>query len=174
MRVYIDAGAYEGDTLDCAKLFNFNADYKIAFEPNPKYFPMLAQMGIDELDNVGVWVSDEIKEFAVDNTETPMGSTLMPGKKNSWAKFPKLEVHCIDFAQYLKDLYERLDVTELLVKLDIEGAEFPVLEQLIETGADKLITKLYVEMHPNKVVEYTTTYSDELLERLSCEVVKWH
>lgn len=35
----------------------------------------------------------------------------------------------------------------VLVKLDIEGAEFAVLDDLIETGAISLINDLYVEFH---------------------------
>lgn len=83
----------------------------------------------------------------------------------------KLDVHAIDLAVFL----EKYKDDTILLKMDIEGAEFPVLEHLIKTGADKYINKLYVEMHPNKVPEYTSTYSATLLSRLKCgEVNEWH
>jgi hypothetical protein len=40
-----------------------------------------------------------------------------------------------------------------LLKLDIEGAEVPILEALLSTRAIKRIDKLFVETHDNKIPE---------------------
>lgn len=172
MRVYIDCGAYNGDTLDCEKLFGFKADYKIAFEPNPNFFAILAQKEIDELHNAAVWIEETILPLAVDNTNSPQGSTIMPGKKEAWERFPKIDIHAIDFSDFLRT-YKN---DEVLIKMDIEGAEFSVLDKMIKDGTASIPSKMYVEFHPNKVNEYSTLHKDSLIEQLTklTHIKEWH
>jgi len=40
---------------------------------------------------------------------------------------------------------------ELILKLDIEGAEYKVISDLFETGAIKYISRLMIEWHYNKI-----------------------
>jgi FkbM family methyltransferase len=54
------------------------------------------------------------------------------------------DLPCIDLSRFLRDF----DVTDLVVlKLDIEGAEYDVLERLIVTNAVSRLSELYVEYH---------------------------
>jgi FkbM family methyltransferase len=179
--IYIDLGAYDGDSIHefmkMSKLPVPAGQFKIyAFEPNPnlftKLYPLIEQYeNIMEIDTGAAWVKDEIREFAVDTTATPMGSTLMPGKVAIWDNFDKYEVHCFNFSSWLKQFQNDY----VIVKCDIEGAEFPLLEKLIRDGTDKIINQLWLETHPNKVKEYTSKYSENLIKRLSCDLVKeWH
>lgn len=168
MNVYIDCGAYNGDTLNCEKLFGFNADYKIAFEPNPNYHARLAKRRIDRLEKSVVWYENTTIKFSIDKSKTPMGSSVMKTKPQ-FNKGTKIQVPAIDFAEYITQFKD--DV--ILVKMDIEGAEFKVLKHLIDTGTDQLIDKLYVETHENKIPEYTSKHAEDLIARLSCKVEKW-
>ncbi len=52
---------------------------------------------------------------------------------------------CIDLANYLLRTFSSEDY--LILKLDIEGAEYDVLERLIQAQALLLIKELYVEYH---------------------------
>lgn len=54
-------------------------------------------------------------------------------------------VECIDFAQFVKDLCSEEDY--VLVKIDIEGSEFDVLDHLLDSADVSVITELYVEFH---------------------------
>jgi hypothetical protein len=54
-----------------------------------------------------------------------------------------------------------------IVKMDVEGAEYPLIRHLIETGADKKLERLLVEWHP------PTTGRAYLLSLLSCPVEEW-
>lgn len=175
MKVYIDGGAYNGDSLDCRRLFSFKADYIIAFEPNPDMFPTLAHKlhdgEINELHNAIIWTEETILPFSVDNGNPPLGSSAMPSKK-TYDTGTLYELHAIDFAEFVSGYKD----DELLVKLDIEGAEFPVLRKLIDTGNIKYIDRLAVEFHPNKVTEYTTQDKDNLIAELQTltNFEEWH
>lgn len=169
MNVYIDCGAYNGDTADCNNLFEFDADYKIAYEANPLLYSKIPKFAYNEIHNKAVWIKNTNTIFYVDQSETPMGSTLMFSKKTG--KLTPINIKTVDLAHIL----EKYKDENVLVKMDIEGAEFLVLEHLIRTGTDKYIDTLYVETHENKVPEYTGTYKNDLISRLNCgEIYLWH
>jgi len=60
--------------------------------------------------------------------------------------------------------------------MDVEGSEFPILEKMLKDDTAKYMNQLWVEMHPNKVREYTSIDSNNLIERLKqhTEVELWH
>lgn len=53
---------------------------------------------------------------------------------------------CVDLANYISQSFSHDDY--LVLKLDIEGAEYNILERLIETQVLLRIKELYVEYHP--------------------------
>ena len=59
-----------------------------------------------------------------------------------------VRVRTIDFAQWLGERFCRADAVD--VKMDIEGAEFQVLEHLLRTGRADLIDTLAIEWHTTK------------------------
>ena len=182
MKVFIDAGAYDGDTVK--QFFNWGfmignpKSFKVyAFEPNPNMKKQLEDIASQHTNVTyvpkAVWVEDTEIEFAVDTTPTPLGSTVMPGKVNIWEHFGKVTVEAIDFSEWLKQFKN----DEVTIKMDIEGAEFPVLEKMITDGTIFIPKRLMVEFHPNKVREYTTTYKNELVEKIQkmgVPLVEWH
>jgi len=58
-------------------------------------------------------------------------------------------VDAVDFGRWLEDNFQKRDF--IWVKLDIEGAEYPVLEKMIEDGTIEYVDQLYVEFHNVKV-----------------------
>lgn len=168
MNVYIDCGAYDGDTADCKKLFNFKADKTIGYEPNKIYRDKLIKL-FDEFYDSAVWTADGASTFYIDHATTPMGSTMMSSKTTGDLR--PIECATVDFSKVI----EKYKNDTLLVKMDIEGGEFVVLQDLINKNLDQYIDILYVEMHPNKIPEYTSKYSDELIKKLNCGKVElWH
>jgi Methyltransferase FkbM domain len=55
------------------------------------------------------------------------------------------EVKAIDFGNWLKRNYTKDDV--VYVKFDIEGAEYPILDQMLNDGTMTLVDRLYIEFH---------------------------
>jgi Methyltransferase FkbM domain len=78
-------------------------------------------------------------------------------------------VVCFDLARFLLELPE----DEIIVKMDIEGAEKLVLEHLIATGADRRISLLLVEWHDHRDFVETFDRAD-LIARLHCPIEEWH
>jgi FkbM family methyltransferase len=71
------------------------------------------------------------------------GTVSYQPDKTSSHIFGEEEVPCFDFAQWLMDLGQRV-----VVKMDIEGAEYVLIGHLRLTGTDRLIDELLVEWHP--------------------------
>lgn len=180
--IYVDLGAYNGDTF---LSFMANTDLPVApeefeiylVEPNPAFTAILTKLA-DKFDNIkevkseAAWTDDGFIEFAQDTNLLAYGSTVMKAKENIWNTMPHIKVRCFDFSNWIKQFKNDY----LIVKMDIEGAEFPILEKMIKDKTIKLINQLWVEMHPNKVREYTSIDSDDLIERVRkhTEVTLWH
>lgn len=179
--VYIDLGCYDGDSVEqfrnwCKIAFDPEWEWQIfAFDPNPRFresWERKTGRGT-KFQSKAAWIHDGEIEFAVDGTENPLGSTVMPGKKSIWDHFEKITVPCFDFSEFLKAFHDAF----VVVKMDIEGAEFPILEKMIQDGTIKIPALLAVEFHPNKVVEYSTTDKIDLIDRIKpfCpRLVEWH
>lgn len=56
-------------------------------------------------------------------------------------------VNTINFSEFLKSVVKSDEENFILIKMDIEGSEFDVLDSLIESGYFKLINEIYVEFH---------------------------
>lgn len=176
MKYFVDLGAYTGDTIkefyNWIGLIGDPMEFEIfAFEPNPDLFDQMTRISRDfpnvVFKNWAAWTYDGKIKFAKDQTETPMGSTVMKSKKAIWDAYPHIEVKCFNFSQWLKQMFNEND--EVYVKMDIEGAEFPVLEKMIEDGTIGIPKILFVEFHANKVEEYTTEYKNDLVDRIAME-----
>jgi FkbM family methyltransferase len=148
------------------------------YEPNPKFTKILRQLktnfgNIIAVSQKAAWISDGEKKFALDHNTLAYGSTLMESKVESWQAFKKITVDTFDFSKSLKPFRHHY----LIVKMDIEGAEFPILEKMIIDGTDVYMNQLWIEVHPNKVRDYTTGYALDLIERIKKRGVKvtlWH
>lgn len=167
--VFIDLGAYDGDTVQKFMTKSYRLPVPpeeflvYAVEPNSDLFDALAKT-VKDYPNIQVikkaaWINDGKIEFAIDKTkDSPMGSTLMPGKKNIWDHFGHYSIECFDFPQWLKQFKDDF----VIVKCDIEGAEFPIFSKMIIDGSVKLIDELWMEWHHGKVIEYSTEHKDKL------------
>lgn len=69
----------------------------------------------------------------------------MPGQR---AVEEVQEVRTVDIARWLKERFCAAD--QVYVKMDIEGAEFEVLEHLLDRGAAVLLDNMSIEWHTAK------------------------
>lgn len=70
---------------------------------------------------------------------------------------PGEDVPCFDLAEFVRDL----PPTRIVLKLDVEGAEYPLLERLHAQGLDSRLEVVLVEWHRPERVE------------LDCPVEEW-
>lgn len=181
MNVFVDLGCYDGDTVEEFRnwrkiAFPDKEDWKIyAFDPNPKFKDIWETKKDEhtEFHHKAAWISDGIIEVAIDSSEEPLGTTVMPGKKKIWDNNEKISVECFDFPHWI----ETFENDFVVVKMDIEGAEFPILERMLYLGTARIPAYLLVEFHSNKVEEYSTDDKNRLIRKLKnngANVLEWH
>jgi FkbM family methyltransferase len=122
------------------------------------------------LERKAAWIEDGEIEFARVRGLRGWDSTVMRSKnaKGEWTGAGEIiRVPCFDVSAWLRTLPE-----PPVVKLDVEGAEFPILEKLVADGTDALVAELLVEWHDDKMADHTARKS-ALLGSLRCPVAGW-
>lgn len=75
-------------------------------------------------------------------------------------------VRTVDVARLVNELPD----DEIVMKLDCEGSEYPILQRLTATGADRKLSKVLVEWH--RLSDHEQEQKN-LLRSLRCEVEEW-
>lgn len=156
-KVYIDLGCYDGETIREFLTTHKGQGWEVyGFDPN---YHMLEQwQQIQEefpkenitFDNAIAYNQDGIMQFTIRPDIHVMGSTAMP-EKVGFGEGEMIEGHCFDFSAWLKTLERKGVYKKIVVKMDIEGAEFPVIEKMIEDKTIHIPDKLLVEWHDERM-----------------------
>lgn len=145
-----------------------------AFEPNPAAFAELER-------NTAAFPNVKARQAAVTTEPGPVklflhkwaeedpvhwstGSSLLL-EKNNVRDDRFTTVEGVAFAAFVRELGPR---TISLLKMDIEGAEVAVLEQLLDEGLHTRIKEAFVEMHDRRIASLAAP-SRRLRERLRAE-----
>jgi FkbM family methyltransferase len=162
--VFLDLGTHLGQGLEHF-IYELKIDdqWKVhTFEANPDTYKQFTEGVYNKYPfivahNKAVSNRDGMLQF---NQETFPGeptatgqasSTIDMSKWDPWGNnqsaqhFSSIEVSCIDFAKFIKDNFNEQD--NIFIKMDIEGAEFDVLEKLYNEDLFRLINILAVEWH---------------------------
>jgi FkbM family methyltransferase len=154
-KIFIDCGAFDGCSVRMfLDIYPNSKEFEIySFEPNPnlaKYHPVSPS----HFSNKAVWIREGEKNFYIHGTSG--GSTIIREKSKhnnrKAAKKPKdfsmgkrRKVQCLDLSNWIKKNFKKEDY--IILKMDIEGAEYPVLHKMIEDGSITYINQLYCEWH---------------------------
>jgi len=147
--IFVDAGAHEGETIahfEKSNLYSQHPWEMFAFEANPNLIPDIPKKPNLTVLNKAVWTEDGTVEFYLG--ENTLSSSLLGDKKPGLSKTP-IRVESVDFGQWLKKNFSKDDV--IFVKLDIEGAEYDVLDKMLKDESITYVDRLYVEFHNEKV-----------------------
>lgn len=167
-KIFIDAGAYNGDTV---KLFleqypeadQFEIFY---FEPNPNFKKQLESLQSEKRIFIpkAVWVDDTTMKFYLDSNN--LGSTLMRSKcsRSNLDKDNPIEVEAIDLSNWIKKNFSIDDF--IVLKMDIEGAEYTVLNKMIEDRTIHYIKEIYIDWHGRKLAYFNKKIHHKLLNFL--------
>jgi len=110
---------------------------------------------------VAVWTMDgKIDLFLCTR---PDGHSIVPGKNNCGPSMDH-RVDCIDFSRWLEENASSRD--DVKCKMDIEGAEYAVLDCLLTKGTIKHIKELTVEFHWKRLPHGYRKVHHNLLKRL--------
>lgn len=163
-RVFIDLGAYIGDTIEkLAKKWHPETatSYEVyAFEANPDNIPRVvtyaqAKAGTPgypwRIDVIPVAVTDfdGVVYFKTDTRNVKTGGSIIAATPHATGDF--VPVPSARFTDFLQRTVNQEDYVSL--KIDVEGAEFAILEDMMKQGSFKLVDEIYVEWHHRFVRE---------------------
>jgi len=144
--VFIDCGFYKGGGL-------FQFLRSVDFDPSDESFEIYA---FDPTPRVNIskenFITNFYKKAAWTRTGTIEFNTTnrRGGKVNSvyhrfLGKTNVIQVSCIDFDKWIREKFAKED--NIIIKMDIEGAEHELLEQMYKNGSISYINILYLEKH---------------------------
>lgn len=162
--VFINVGAGLGSDIDgFLNLSPSHKDWEIfVFECNPNLISTIRSK--HPTANIMVYAAST-KDG---NSKLYLGkqyvnSSLNPNKINVSIN-DYLEVQTIDFSKWLLDTFTKDD--NIILTLDIEGAEYDLLEKMIGDDSLDLIDELYVEFHGKKISTVSMHYERHLVNYL--------
>jgi len=163
-KVFIDCGARR---CDVTRIFLEQGltdwDYYL-FEPSPKlngYFKKLVedypQVNFD-YSKKAVWIEEGEIDFYYSRRGNS-GSTILKEKfSNKVDHDNPVKVETIDFSSWVKDNINKDDY--IILKVDIEGAEYEVLNKMVEDGTLDYADELIVEFHGESKMHRTQRHHD--------------
>lgn len=174
-KLFLDCGSHDGNSALKYKTEETEVDI-ISFEPNEALHHHYADIPT-ELVPYGVSATTGKKLFTIDEIDSD-GTTFVQSKpvdatrkvKNEEA--PKTFWHCIDIAKIVNLAAEYYK--DIILKLDVEGAEYEIIERLIDTQEINKISKVYVEWHWEKC-KFTEQYHNRIKKRIpnSIDIEPW-
>lgn len=148
MRTLLDCGAFTGDSVPTLIKGYGPFDRIVCFEANPNLEVRADDCEI-EVVRAAVWRTDGEMTFFFGDHDTQ--SSVMENKvTGNFTEERSATVRCIDLAEWIvQNVGKDHDV---VLKLDIEGAEFDVLERLLDHPASfAKLEKVLVEWHDNRL-----------------------
>jgi FkbM family methyltransferase len=179
-RIFIDCGAHEATSVEYFKKnYPQPRDYEIfSFEGNSNFKSSFDKYPDVNLEIALVWKDDGERTFYNNNRE---GSSVYESKghrRGNGSRWDSSQVNIekvktIDLDRWIKENFSEND--EIILKMDIEGAEYEVLNHMIENSSIKYINKLFVEWHCAKTKEISVEQHVQLLEGLLHEgLIPYH
>ena len=192
--LFLDCGSNLGQGFEFFRKYypNNNYDY-VLFEPNPycfqelsKKYAGLSDSGV-QLRNLAVGINNGSIDFYGLEEEKggiySVGGTVLPehnSKKYGTSSSVSLKVQSINFSEFLVDILKKYVYTAVILKLDIEGGEYPVLDALRSEGLLSNFETIYVEFHsqyirPDLASYYIDKEKDFLkyAKKIGTRVVQW-
>jgi len=150
-RYFIDCGAHCGESILAAKQRFGDDIITISFEPIPGLAKQLQEIHKDNptvnIQNSAVWINNEVKRFHLSEEYTD-GSSLLDSLNNLREEH-SIKIPCFDLSTWISETFDENDY--LILKLDIEGAEYEVLNKMIKEGTINLINEFWGEWHDMKI-----------------------
>jgi FkbM family methyltransferase len=195
--VYIDLGANNGDSV--YNFFGVKLKYPsflskkdidendwivYAFEANPLFNTQLDKMKtylvksrreINLFKSTAAWIYNGNITFFLDtvNEENNFWGSSLKSEMVFENNKKQVQVPCLDVADILEQ-YTKDDM--IVMKVDIEGAEYDVLSHLIARNVLGLVDFLGVEYHTHgldKSVEGEKKAINKLIQKLNVKLIEW-
>lgn len=150
-KVYIDCGSNLGNlTREFINKGNTDFEYFL-FEPLPLFYDVGDKLNIEYPDikinysQSAVWIKEEVLKFYLCGLGNEGSSVCENKKSNKMDKKHPIVVQGIDFSQWIIENFDKDDF--IVIKMDIEGAEYDVLPKMIEDGSVEYANEMIIEFH---------------------------
>ena len=156
-KYFIDCGSHCGESIVRAKGHWGSDTNIIGFEAIPYFANELSKLYEDDdtvmIQNSIVWDKSTIKRLYVSDNWTDGSSVyldkgLNEGKRTVSEK-SYVDVPAFNLSRWILDSFEKS--TYLILKLDVEGSEFRILNKMIEDGSIEYVDELWGEWHDMKI-----------------------
>lgn len=149
MKIFLDCGAWTGTSVDFFRKYYPNADeFKIyCFECLPENLNKLYEFKNIMIIPKAIWITNCKKKFYTGLSE----SGSLDSKKKTGGINPDnfIIVDCIDIVEFIKENFTKNDY--IIMKLNIESAEYNVIQYLFDEDLIGWIDKWYIEWHWAKI-----------------------
>ncbi|MHC4397677.1 MAG: FkbM family methyltransferase [Planctomycetota bacterium] len=123
-------------------------DYFVhTFEPNPAYAEGYKGIQNHVFHQKAIWIYDGMVNLYLQPGFYSQGHSLCKEKTNVEPD-NYVVVECVDFGKWLRNTFAETDY--VIVRMDIEGGEYKVLNSIIKDGSINYINHLIVEFHHRK------------------------
>lgn len=188
--IFLDLGTHhcQGLTQFVSNILPIDKTWEIhSFEPNPlidvdlhyKNNNFLQSKGLNvTFHRKAVWVEEgefTFKMYGHDGCS--LGSLLKKTKGDGLYKdyYSSSVVECIDFWNFINTKFKAPD--NIYIKMDVEWAEYFLLQDMLERGWPQNIVKMWIEFHGMHDTSYVSK-AGELIKQIqsnySTEIVLWH
>ena len=174
IKVFIDGGAHKGEAIEV--LLDKREDLQGCevhfFEPNKDLIEGLESLNNENYDikvyNAALWAEDgEINFLESIGRWNTLASTVVPSMKEIWGlKLDRENPHKVKSMSLSNFLDTFNEDDYIVVKLDIEGSEYFVIEDLFTTKKIEMIDELYIEWHDHFFPHFKAL-GDDLRNKLS-------
>lgn len=150
-KIFIDCGAHKGESVEHfgGKISDWVDYIKYCFEPNlelKKYFGN--RKDVIYIPKI-VWTKNSILAFYLSPNEGGGSSIYKNKTTGNLSANNYINVEAIDFNEWLIKNTKENDF--IILKMDIEGAEYPVLNKLMDEDNLRRVNRLFVEFHWSRV-----------------------
>lgn len=155
-RLFLDCGSNLGQAVEHFRTYYPTDKYDfILFEPNPHCLKVLREK-YGDLDNVkiedgAVWTEDgTMKLYGLvedERGDVSDGASLLAEHNKKFYESDEekaITVPTIDLSAYIEKI---TGYDEIILKMNIEGSEYDVLEKMIEKDQVKVIDHMYIGFH---------------------------
>ncbi len=146
---FIDLGAFNGDTIELALKHVPGIDDVYGFEPLAIHCEAMKQRFKDRgytVINAAADTKDGKSEIFLGAEYGDIASSIHAGNPNCSVESQVIDT--IDFPRFLRDKFEPNNSSgRITLKLNIEGTEYRILEQMIQDDTISLVGRIYCDWH---------------------------
>lgn len=178
--IFIDVGCWHAGAteqfVNWGQLLtdDLSKSFIYSIEPNPKlkeYWETIRDRHIKHLAGMeyipkAAWVENTTLQLS--ETDLDLGATVMT-EKQGYNEDNLISVEAFDFSTWLRGFVGE----QVIIKMNCEGAEYPILEKMIKDGTDRIPESIMVEFHSKKMEGNQIDLENYIKKNIKCKLYEW-